>query len=346
MRILAGMVGIWMLAVLAAEPVQAQETPASETYVVRPDDTLYSIARRFGTSVEQLRRLNDLLDNTIRVGQELVVRPPVAAPSPTPDTADTTAASDTTEALPARPRPQAPPADTGRSLSAFGRIVPAEETLAEAPIDRLAHGAYVLRPGDTFFSVAARYGTTADSLFALNDEHTAPLPPGKVLRLPERFALPAHVVAESDSTIYEVAARYGVSVRALQRANDLEDIDIEEGQRLRIPGRSAPEPGPPDALPDPVTHGPVAVFPETYVDRLTASGTRYDPDALVVSHPALPFGSIVLLTNPATERSTFARVIDRGPVDEAVLVDVSTAVAERLGLASGSEQPVALRVVQ
>lgn len=351
MRILAGIVGIGLLVTVAVEPVQAQEEPAPETYVVREDDTLYSIARRFDTSVEALRRLNDLPDNTISVGQELIVRPPEERPDD-----DTTAAEDTapaadtaaTEAPPSdaeAPRPR-PSADAGPPFSDFETVVPASETLIGEAIDRLEYGTYVIQSGDTFFSIAARYGTTGDSLFALNGEHTDVLPAGKVLRLPERFALPSHVVQEDDSTINDVAAQYGVSVRMLLRANDLDEPDIEEGQRLRLPGRTAPEPAPRGTLPEPEARGPVAVFPETYEGRLTASGTRYDADELVVSHPDLPFGSVVLLTHPETERSTFAHVIDRGPVDDALLVDVSEAVAERLGLDPESEQPVDLRVVE
>jgi LysM repeat protein len=225
-------------------------------------------------------------------------------------------------------------------------VVPSANTLIGEPINRLVYGAYVIRPGDTFYSVAARFGTTGDSLFALNGRHTDPLPPGRVLRLPSRLAVPSHTVQPSDSTLYVVAATYGVSVRALQRMNGLDSTTVAPGTRLRIPGRSGPEPASRDALPPADARGPVARYPATFEGRLTASGTRYEPDRLVVSHPDLPFGSVVLLMNPASGRSTFARVIDRGPVDDALLVDVSAAVAERLGLSQNSNQSVALRVVR
>jgi LysM repeat protein len=224
--------------------------------------------------------------------------------------------------------------------------VPASRTLTGEPINRLTHGAYIIRRGDTFYSVAARFGTTGDSLFALNGQWTDPLPPGRVLRLPPRFALPTHTVQPSDSTLYVIAAEYGVSVRALRQSNDLAADTVEVGRLLRLPGRQAPGPAPRGVLPPPDARGPVAVYPASFEGRLTASGTRYDPDALVVSHPTLPFGSVVLLTNPTSGQSAFARVIDRGPVDDALLVDVSAAVAARLGLAADSDQPVALRVVQ
>lgn len=42
-------------------------------YIVKPGDTLYSIAKRYGTDVETIKRLNNLEDNTISVGMELTV---------------------------------------------------------------------------------------------------------------------------------------------------------------------------------------------------------------------------------------------------------------------------------
>lgn len=43
-------------------------------YVVRRGDTLYSIARRYGTTVERLMQANGLRSDWLRVGQRLVVR--------------------------------------------------------------------------------------------------------------------------------------------------------------------------------------------------------------------------------------------------------------------------------
>ncbi len=65
----------------------------------------------------------------------------------------------------------------------------------------------------------------------------------------------------------------------------------------------------------------------------------------MVSHPSLPFGSVVLLSTRDPTRHTFARVIDRGPVEEGVLLDVSEAVAQQLGLDPDTPSSVALRVV-
>lgn len=59
----------------------------TETYIVQRGDTLYSIARRFNTSVADLVRLNDITNpNFIYVGQRLLV-PASVSPTPTPTAA-------------------------------------------------------------------------------------------------------------------------------------------------------------------------------------------------------------------------------------------------------------------
>jgi membrane-bound lytic murein transglycosylase D len=62
----------------AAPPTRPSSQPApeeaSKTHTVQAGDTLYSISRQYGVTVEQLRDWNDLPDNTIGVGQKLRIR--------------------------------------------------------------------------------------------------------------------------------------------------------------------------------------------------------------------------------------------------------------------------------
>lgn len=44
------------------------------SYVVQKGDTLYSISRKFELRVEELKQKNNLVDNTISIGQQLVVK--------------------------------------------------------------------------------------------------------------------------------------------------------------------------------------------------------------------------------------------------------------------------------
>ena len=306
-----------------ASPAFAQQATGG-VYVVEKGDTLYSIAQAHDLSVARLRALNGLEGSAIYPGQELRVRPPAEAEASldreaSPSAADASSAADTSA--------QASPGSRGAPL----------------------YGSHTVRTGTTLYRIAARYGTPVDSLVALNDSLLAAtgsvLESGTTVRLPPALGPPTHTVEEGE-TIYDVARQYGVSVKLLQRTNDLSRKKVRAGQRLRIPGREAPQPQPRGTRRPVSERGPVARYPASYEDRLMAGGARYDPERYVASHPSLPIGTVVLLTHPENGRRTFARVADRGPLDEAFVMDVSAAVHERLGLDSAeSDQPVTVRVM-
>ena len=51
----------------------AQATPGNKLYTVQTGDTLYNISKRFGLTVDELKALNSMADNNIKIGQQLVV---------------------------------------------------------------------------------------------------------------------------------------------------------------------------------------------------------------------------------------------------------------------------------
>jgi len=50
-----------------------QTTPVDKSYIVKQGDTLYNISKRFGLTVDELKSLNNMTDNNIKIGQKLVV---------------------------------------------------------------------------------------------------------------------------------------------------------------------------------------------------------------------------------------------------------------------------------
>jgi len=50
-----------------------QATPGNKLYTVQTGDTLYNISKRFGLTVDELKTLNSMADNNIKIGQQLVV---------------------------------------------------------------------------------------------------------------------------------------------------------------------------------------------------------------------------------------------------------------------------------
>lgn len=81
-----------------------------------------------------------------------------------------------------------------------------------------------------------------------------------------------------------------------------------------------------------VQEGTVSWYGGQFQNRATASGERFDLNALTMAHPTLPFGTKVLVTNLRNGRSVVVRVNDRGPFVGHRIADLSQAAASLLGM--------------
>lgn len=61
--------------------INKQQIPENDFYTVKSGDNLYTISRNHNMTVEELKALNDLESNVIRVGQQLAVRKLSSGPS-------------------------------------------------------------------------------------------------------------------------------------------------------------------------------------------------------------------------------------------------------------------------
>lgn len=165
---------------------------AQESYLVRPGDTLFAIARAHGSSVEALMRLNGLTSSLITVGQSLRLPGPAAVLEP-----HEVAAGETLADLAGR---------YGVEEAALRRANPAlAGALADAPLVPglklwvpLVPGEVVrLGPGDTLLAVALRYGLAPAELAAANG-----LDPGS---RPEAVLVPAGAAVAAVAAVAEEA---------------------------------------------------------------------------------------------------------------------------------------------
>lgn len=54
-------------------PSTTPTTPSTRTYTVKSGDNLYSIARKFNTTVDAIKRKNNLTSNNLSIGQKLII---------------------------------------------------------------------------------------------------------------------------------------------------------------------------------------------------------------------------------------------------------------------------------
>jgi rare lipoprotein A len=66
----------------------------------------------------------------------------------------------------------------------------------------------------------------------------------------------------------------------------------------------------------------------------TASGEQLREDALTAAHRTLPFGTVVVVTNQKSGRSTLVRINDRGPFVRGRVIDLTPRAARALGISA------------
>lgn len=133
---------------------------------------------------------------------------------------------------------------------------------------------YMVQPGDTLTRIAARFGVTVSGLVELNDiQNPNLIEVGQVLQIPESGTAPTATPSPSPTstrtpaattyvvqlrdTLTRIGARFGVTVNALVRANNIQDPNlIRAGQMLQIPSPTIPistTPTPPPTAGGPLT---------------------------------------------------------------------------------------------
>ena len=54
-------------------PVKQEPQLSPVLHTVAPKETLYGLSKQYGTTVEQLQKWNNISDNAISIGQQLIV---------------------------------------------------------------------------------------------------------------------------------------------------------------------------------------------------------------------------------------------------------------------------------
>ncbi|MEJ2041409.1 MAG: septal ring lytic transglycosylase RlpA family protein [Desulfosarcinaceae bacterium] len=87
---------------------------------------------------------------------------------------------------------------------------------------------------------------------------------------------------------------------------------------------------PPKSSPGNGQTGLASYYAHRFHGRKTASGERYNENALTAAHRSLPFGTRVRVINLKNNRAVTVRINDRGPFIKGRIIDVSYAAARKL----------------
>ena len=248
---------------IAQEPdTDTASTTQYITHRVLENETLFSLAKKYGTTVEKLRELNHLGPSEgIKYNQRLLV--PYSTEPEDDWVEDEQKEAKPVLMPPARketPPATVPPARETPAVkipveTAPVETAPAEKKVTTEKVSPAATGKHAVKRGETLFSIANRYGITVDELRRLNrmqpsetlKSGTTLIVPGGSTVLPATpAAVPANPVStytvQRGETLFSIANRYGLTVNELRDLNGISGNSIHSGQKLRVKSGGSPAP--------------------------------------------------------------------------------------------------------
>lgn len=155
-----------------------EEQPGGDykIYTVVAGDTLWALARRFGTTVDELKRINNLTSDQLSIGQQL--RIPMSEPS---YITYTVVAGDSLWAIARR---------FGTTIDEIKRLNNLTNDLLNIgqqlriPSTSSDYTIYTVVAGDSLWTIARKFGTTVDEIKRINNLTNNLLNIGQQLRIP------------------------------------------------------------------------------------------------------------------------------------------------------------------
>ena len=163
-------------------------------YKVEKGDSLYKISKLYNISIDTIIKDNNLSSNNLTIGQNLKIRIPTS---------------------------------NEEIEECFG-----EEYIP--PSNSILTTTYTVKSGDSLYSIAKKYNTNVDNLKSLNNLKTNSLSIGQKLKVPIVENNNTNYVVKKGDSLYSIAKKYNTSVDVIKKKNNLTSNSLSIGQILNI----------------------------------------------------------------------------------------------------------------
>ena len=154
-----------------------EDIKKSNIYTVKKGDSLWLIANKYGTTVDELKNANNLKSNTLSIGQTLII----------PEKKESTS-----------------------KIS------------------------YVVKKGDSLWLIANKYDTTVEKIKSTNNLKDNTRSIGQVLVIPSTSEFITYTVKKGDS-LWLIANKYNTTVDNIKKLNNLSSNNLQINQKLILP---------------------------------------------------------------------------------------------------------------
>ena len=220
-------------------------------YIVKENDNLYNIASKYNISVDELKQFNNLSSNNLDIGQIIYI------PSSSNSNLDyinyKVRRGDNLYIIANKYNTSVNDIKNINSLTTnnlgIGQIIKIPISTS-IPINTNYYITYIVRKGDSLYSIANKYDMTVDELKSLNNLNSNSLNIGQELLVKNNeydnteikecygdnyveVTYKTYTVKKGDN-LYEIAKKFNTTVDNLKKLNNLNSNNLDIGQILKI----------------------------------------------------------------------------------------------------------------
>ena len=174
------------------EKININTKPNYISYLVKKGDTLYSIAKKYGTNVEQIKKDNNLSNNNLEIGTNILIL-------------------------------------DNNKIESF------EECYGEDYMSNTDYNIYIVKKGDSLYSIAKKFNVSVSEIKNLNMLSNDNLSIGEELKIPTSLNnTDGKYIVQKGESLYSIAKKFNTTVDEIKRKNNLTNNLITIGDVLNV----------------------------------------------------------------------------------------------------------------
>lgn len=220
----------------------AYDEEVEGVYIVKSGDSLYSIANRYGTTVNELKNLNNLTSNNLRIGQKLIV--PTKEEEQIEESGIYTVKSgDSLYSIAKQYNTTISELMNLNKLNTTTLSIGQKLKLPMMIEEEINTNEYIVKSGDTLYKIANTYDLSVADLINANNLTSNTLTIGQKLIIPisnqeeVETDYKNYTVTKGDN-LYAIAREYNTTVNNLMEINNLKSNLLSIGQVIKVPTTS------------------------------------------------------------------------------------------------------------
>lgn len=202
-------------------------------YIVKNGDSLWSIASKNDTTVDNIKRLNNLTNNTLQIGQILKLNNEENEDNLKDKNIYTVKKGDSLWIIANKNGVSVDDIKNANNLTSntlqIGQIliIPGKKTSTKEIT-------YVVKKGDSLWLIANKYDTTVEKIKSANNLINNTLQIGQILTIPSSTEFFTYTVKKGDN-LWLIAKNYNTTVDNIKKLNNLTSNTLQIGQKLILP---------------------------------------------------------------------------------------------------------------